>query len=281
MSTRPPIHWILDWDGTLTQKDTLDALVNIAASSKPNAQPPTLDRWKKVVDAYMTDYTSRLEKLAPNGSLPTTSEGERQLLKDMEPVEHRSLDRVYDAGVFEGLTKDVIEAGAKRAIDVGDVALRPGVAEFFRRIQARGDEVHILSVNWSRHFIHSCLSASNISLPSSRILANEISSDGRIASGIVCSGDKMRELQNLPGTIVYVGDSWTDIECLLAADVGICIRDEPVGSGQRKLAGALERLGVHCFPLSESNGVNCKGVVWARDFVGIGRWADELLKAEL
>ncbi|KAL8638738.1 MAG: hypothetical protein Q9228_004137 [Teloschistes exilis] len=46
---------------------------------------------------------------------------------------------------------------------------------------------------------------------------------------------------------VYVGDSPTDLECLLAADVGICMREEGEMSGeQRALEETLQRIGTEC-----------------------------------
>lgn len=44
--------------------------------------------------------------------------------------------------------------------------------------------------------------------------------------------------------VVYIGDSATDLECLVAADVGVCIRDAPMGGSQRELAETCERVGV-------------------------------------
>ena len=72
---------------------------------------------------------------------------------------------------------------------------------------------------------------------------------------------------------VYVGDSATDLMCLMEADVGICIRDEKGSSEQRELAGVLDRVGVVCshieeYCLSEKNGEGegKKTLWWARDF---------------
>jgi hypothetical protein len=144
-------------------------------------------------------------------------------------------------------------------------------------------------VNWSRHFISSCLKAAGVAVDSSIILANEldgfaegkpstgqISSDGEMK--IIASVDKLKHLEKMrkasAAPIVYVGDSWTDIECLLAADLGICIRDEPMGSSQRKLTEALERLRIGCPPLSSSDEADGSQVVWARDFVEIQAWAN-------
>jgi len=280
---KAPIHFVLDWDGTITQKDTLDALVSIAASSKPRF--PILDRWKYVVDAYISDYTSTLETLGPDGALPTTIEGERKLLKDLKVMEQRSLDRIFEAKIFEGVTQQQIEEGAKKAIGKGDVALRPGYPNLVQCLTSNSSEMlHLLSVNWSRHFIASCNSAAGIQVGTSLILANELDgiveerpSSGQISPDgdmkIIASDDKLQHLKEIknstPSPIVYVGDSWTDIECLLAADLGICIRDEPMGSSQKKLAGALERLGVACPHLSGWQEAGQSSIVWARDFVEI------------
>lgn len=43
---------------------------------------------------------------------------------------------------------------------------------------------------------------------------------------------------------IYVGDSTTDLECLLVAHLGICMQDEPLRSGQRDLSETLARIGV-------------------------------------
>lgn len=83
--------------------------------------------------------------------------------------------------------------------------------------------------------------------------------------------------------IVYVGDSWTDIEALLAADLGICVRDEPLGESQRQLTDALERVGVRCLRLrelgewrvGEGRGEEGGGrVVWVRDWEEIREFSE-------
>ncbi|KAI4699613.1 hypothetical protein J4E81_004640 [Alternaria sp. BMP 2799] len=295
MSTKPPlnksspIYWILDWDGTITKKDTLDALVNISAATKPNF--PTHDHWNSVSKAYMDDYTATLAQLAPNGTLPSTISAEKQLLAQMRAVEQRSLDRVSSSGIFAGLTRDTIDAGAKQAVHSRAVELRTGFESFFRHVQhdRKEDGFMLLSVNWSRTFIKSCLGEADIvDVPTSSVMANELDnveagepSTGRIISTvhddagiIMSSGDKLEKMKHtqLKGQIVYVGDSWTDIECLLAADLGICIRDEPMGGSQKKLAESLTRLGVSCPHLSNFKEADEWGVVWARDFAEIQDW---------
>jgi 2-hydroxy-3-keto-5-methylthiopentenyl-1-phosphate phosphatase len=285
-----PIHWILDWDGTMTKKDTLNALVNISAAEKPGF--PTMTHWQRVSQAYMDDYNATLKQLVPNGAFPTTIDEEKRLLGKLEDVERRSLDRVYSSGIFTGLTRQGLEAGASQAIKTSQVQLRTGFSSFAEHIQSReGDAFAILSVNWSRHFIHSCLAASSIAVPLHAILSNELDgipsgepSSGRIVAGasgdqdpIVSSGDKLqrfKHMQQVNMPKVYIGDSWTDIECLLAADLGVCIRDDPMGSSQKTLAEALTRLGVACPRLKDlRQNSNC-GIVWAKDFVEVLEWLE-------
>ena len=98
--------------------------------------------------------------------------------------------------------------------------------------------------------------------------------------GIWTSGDKLRVVKTLlseqrprrqgGGLSVYVGDSVTDLEALLEVDVGICMRDEEMGSGQRELKEYLERVAVGCWWVGEweweGRPEKDMGLWWARDF---------------
>lgn len=295
-----PTHWILDWDGTITRRDTLDALVSIAASSKPDS--PILDKWKSVSEDYVSDYTAAMEKLAPGGELPKDVQGEKVFLQALSSVEQASLDRVSSSGIFAGLTRKLIDEGANDLVGTGKIELRNGVLKFLRYTQSRDhDDLDILSVNWSRHFIHSCLRAGTALVDQGTIYANEldgiernltsmgkISPEGDAEMHIISSGDKLEylvrlrkhgcEFRNvsldLAKQIIYIGDSWTDIESLLEADLGICIRDDPIGSSQKKLAQRLEDLGIHCPHLQDWREADAQQVVWARDFAEVQEWVE-------
>lgn len=158
------------------------------------------------------------------------------------------------------------------------------------------NKISILSVNWSARFIKQAMieavSATEArhghekaeleqAVRDIEVIANEIEglddeggSSGHLNkkgdNGIRTSRDKSRQMfqhsdpvgdrngvekANDP-VVVYVGDSPTDLECLLEADVGVCIRDNPMGSGQQELADAFERVGVrvqHVSVLGESS----------------------------
>lgn len=333
-----PIHWVLDWDGTLTQHDTLNALVNVAAAHKPHDDIPS--KWKSVVQAYLDDYDGTLKQLVPDGKLPSDMPGERKLLKQLAAVEQRSVDRVSASGIFKGLTAEVMRKGAAEAVASGKVQPRSGLRDFLQSLQDRmqqqsetQDVVQVLSVNWSQRFIAGCLAAlcpevdartpskssseqqsskttagsgeghvgpaPSAKQPLSRVIvdiyANELEglsgnspSTGIIAAKgehkIISSSDKLAYLlgnrridpqtgEHIP--IVYVGDSWTDLECLLAADLGICIRDAPMTSSQRQVKETLNRLGGECPHLLDHGEVDDRcNVAWAKDFSEIQRWLE-------
>lgn len=284
------LHWILDWDGTITRRDTLNALVSIAASAKPDS--PVHEEWKRVSEAYMTDYIKALERLAPGGRLPTTVQEERSLLQSLKSVEQASLDRVSASGIFAGLTQKLLEEGARNLIDSKRVEIRNGFTNFLQSEQTRKHTtLNLLSVNWSRHFISSCLEAASAPIDKSSVYANELDgiesnhvSQGKISPEcgsdmtITSSSDKLEYLRRLrehdKRPIIYMGDTWTDIECLLEADLGICIRDDPIGSSQKKLAERIESLGVHCPHLSDWRHADEWQVVWVKDFADVQAWME-------
>jgi 2-hydroxy-3-keto-5-methylthiopentenyl-1-phosphate phosphatase len=309
------LHWILDWDGTLTKRDTLDALVNIAQDFKPTSN--VSDAWRRVTQAYISDYEETIKKLVPDGRMPQTLEAERKLLKQLEDVEWRSIKRLSASRIFEGLTADAVEAGAERAMGSGQVQLRTGVQDFLQLAQrlqnpdrtgAESVRIDVLSVNWSQRFIAGCLRAAapNIKTrtPTSVhakdketqgkndgsteicIYSNELQGieRGGSSTGVVCAdGDakiisssvKLAYLESLRGSalpVVYVGDSCTDLECIIAAELGICIRDNPMTSSQFKLKDALQRLGVECPHIRALDVADQRSVVWAEDFTEIAQW---------
>lgn len=274
-----PLHLIVDWDGTATRNDTLHFLGKICADSahhrsiKQDDAPPTATSWDDVVKAYIDDFTDHVSSYKPKKSQRTTIAEEKAWLASLEVVESRSVHRVEDAGIFKGVTAEGVKNGAVKAVQSGDLELRDG----WSALLSQGIKTTILSVNWSATFIRECLRAAAArehdseallqAVDSITILANEIDglndSDGSSGllnlarpgldgekGGIRTSADK---LANMPTPVkfggeelvVYVGDSATDFEALLAADVGICIRDEEEpSSGQKELAETLTRIGV-------------------------------------
>ena len=89
--------------------------------------------------------------------------------------------------------------------------------------------------------------------------------------------------------ILYVGDSSYDFDALIAADVGICVQDDPMRSGQRELKETLERVGLEVLHLSpaawvkrgegikdegDSQGQENKKVWWVTDLMEVVRFIE-------
>jgi len=287
---RLSIHLILDWDGTLTRKDTLSLVGQIAYHANPSKSLPP---WSDFVTGYINDYTDHTSKYKPAVLGRKSLDQERQWLASLAPIEHKSVERVEASGIFKGVKASHVDHVAKSAVQTGEVQLRSSWDTLLRGFLCHpSNKLSILSVNWSTRFIRQSLLAAAAETTCAetqsltphiefmKINANEITgldtpsgSDGTLSkdtvSGIRTSADKLSRMpascQQCSSTpfplaevvkkkehvVVYIGDSATDLEALLAADVGICIRDEVMGSSQRELADTLERIGVKVRDISE------------------------------
>ncbi|KAK5999886.1 hypothetical protein QM012_004974 [Aureobasidium pullulans] len=310
-----PIHLILDWDGTLTRKDTLSLVGSIAYHANPSKSLPP---WSDFVNGYMNDYTEHTSCYEPVSSARTTIDQERQWLASLTPIENKSVQRVESSRIFKGVKDSHVKLVAGTSIENGELQLRNDWDSLFSTLFCSpANKISILSVNWSARFIRQSLLSASSKLTSSgsdtihsyvadmNIEANEISglesvegSDGRLSkdsySGIRTSADKLSHLplrcqrkldmcaltkeptQQQDDLVVYIGDSATDLEALLAADVGICIRDDPMGSSQRELADTLHRIGVNVRSIDEDIDLQRAAdeqmtVYWTRGFDSVMR----------
>jgi hypothetical protein len=299
-----PINLILDWDGTITVKDTMFAYGKIADTrdARLNRELNGSKLFAGFGKAWMDDYSAHEEAYSPKPHEREQVEQESAWLKSLSVVETRSVDRVEHTDFFSGVTHNDISVAAKDLFDSGDVSLRTGWDNVFRRAQegAEGSgqpttisNVSILSVNWSESFIRASLkAAASTLLHKSKlddyfdhldIAANEIrgisqpgGSSGHLTDPshavIRTSFDKLQNFKAQEGFHnVYVGDSATDFDCLLAADLGICIRDDPIGSSAKTLADTLSRVGYsvqHVDDVGTWQELNTSrsDVLWARDF---------------
>ena len=307
-----PIRIILDFDGTITTSDTLAPLSHIGYTHASQQTPQrTLPPWAAIVSAYLSDYSAHAASYAPTAEKRTTLVQEAAWLNSLAPIERASARRAVEAGIWGGVWREEVEGAAEREIRDGKVELRRGVGELMESAAEGGEqqgemrkevEISVLSVNWSRQWIWSVLKnglrsgkggghATNL-LKTVPIFANELPSIAALPDGDIpgtsvelrTSGDKLRCMRGQqsgqtkasnPAFVVYVGDSATDLECLAEADLGICIRDEKMGSSQKELAGLLERLKFDVHRIGQGrNHVEAekKTIVWARDFEEVKIW---------
>lgn len=258
---------LVDFDETLTRtgKDTISILASAAYARRfANVEPPP---WSYFADSYLHDYNLHAQAHPP--ATRTTLEAETKFIKSGKSVERASIDRVEASGLFKDLDLSTFlntAAGDRKQVEG---LMRKGWWETMSKVLARGDrgKVAVVSVNWSRAWIRKCLEGSvrlrgDGIAPIQRIeiFANELvlnddqqtttgSLDrwfGQEDGGIWTGWDKLRVMKDIikdnqkdfegEGFVVYVGDSTTDLLCLLEADVGIIF--------DRKLDSVCKRLGL-------------------------------------
>lgn len=258
-----PTHLILDFDGTLTVKDTMAILGRLPKS------PPT--SWEKISDAYMEDY--EVYKQTPYPWKNYDDQEYSGWLAARKWVEEKSAQRVQDSGFFRGVTLDDVNEAVASALDDGSLQLRDGWLDLFELLipndmvddpASRPSKISIVSVNWSETFIrralwqaaqrsdHEYKEAIRKYINGMEIHANEIQGLDRPegSSGVICrasgldirtSDDKLRRMPEItripidstPLLIVYLGDSSTDFDCLMRAHIGVWIQDVKVGQYQQ------------------------------------------------
>ncbi|KAL8937810.1 MAG: hypothetical protein Q9216_004241 [Gyalolechia sp. 2 TL-2023] len=277
----PPICLILDWDGTLTTTSTLPLIAqtgyNLNASS---TRPRDLPSWNSISEAYMSDYRAHVDAYTPRASERNSIAQELAWLESLRDVESKSTERAEAGKIFCGVGKGDLQHAAEEAVQQGKVMLRSGWDRLIHRVVSENGEVGIVSVGWSAEFIRACLQAAvrnnlsgdgkivenRIDIERMDVRANEIigGQDGKMsryfeenfrggAGGIWTPRDKRKVLEDMiqerrRGTenlVVYVGDSTTDLDCLLSANVGICVRSEGTMTGEQlDLERTVARLGI-------------------------------------
>ncbi len=283
------MKWFLDWDGTMTTADTLSVVVSIGYNKNQHQKLPP---WTYFTDTYLSDYKAHNAKHQLKERPSTSIQEFLSRQESLVEVERASVERVERAGIFANVTNADIDNVAKEAIQSRRVLLRPGLVSLIQRIKERGDSATIISVNWSARFIHACLETAReprtqIDPQKFNIRANEIEGGSGVKltrtfagedRGIWTARDKEKmmfaELQaeSQQRTSVYIGDSPSDLSCLLLANVGICIQDNELSSEQSSLQELLRRFNVACQHIGEyshersTDYKSVKRLWWAKDF---------------
>ncbi|KAK4212967.1 hypothetical protein QBC37DRAFT_483420 [Rhypophila decipiens] len=182
----PPLLVVLDFDGTITQEDSLDALTRFAAHYNAAKEPAVvsesslLDDWNiSVIEPYLRDLAKFENEYTPTKQDRTTWEEEKTYLESLRTVEESSVERVEASPIFKGFGDDdyrrfgreaaaitADEGAEKSGQPTPTVRLRPGFNDFLlwwaaasQRSQQQQQRklLGLVSVNWSRHFIEGVL----------------------------------------------------------------------------------------------------------------------------
>ncbi|TVY37391.1 hypothetical protein LSUB1_G003435 [Lachnellula subtilissima] len=177
------------------------------------------------------------------------------------------------------------------AVRGGHVEGRKGIKGFGNMAASQGPVCGIVSVNFSRDFVRGVVSAVCPGLAGMDVVANvsnaagvlegfDVYGEGRPKEVIATSDGKLAAMKELLGYWwkqgelngeeaphpIYVGDSGTDLECLMEDGViGIVI----TGDGKSALMETFNRIGVKVIPIREFRESEETSVYWARDFTEI------------
>lgn len=262
--TPPNMLLVFDFDGTVTQKDTIAVLASSAVELQRERHGAELAAtWDQVVQAYADDYADFVAKYMPADDQRLSLRDELPYLAQLRGIEEASLERVGGSGLFAGMRPEDLFAMGIDAVRDESVRLRHGFADLMKLAVEKEWRTAVVSVNWSRAFIQGVVHPFE-----PEVIANEVTFEGHIrgpgvvGSPLTVSPQKFKAFQQLITRplekVVYFGDSATDLECLLLRSGVILAAEE-----SSALMKTLRRLNIHA-PRSRLRGKS--SLCWAADF---------------
>ncbi|KAL9102033.1 MAG: hypothetical protein Q9163_002766 [Psora crenata] len=309
----------LDWDSTLTTASTLPLIASIA--TYPAQHPKLSDLvgaysedWKVHDSSYRPPKPDRTTLEQEYAYLNSFRRVENASIRRIEDA---CIFKGITAEDARCVAVEVVNQGAVGFRDGWEqclAAVKKSSSDAFG-----GSTICIVSVAWSSTFIRACLDATagsnlrslgddvpplnspGMRLEDVRIYANDMHSSGSgkltgpwpdVDRLILTAADKLEIMRAavsssktsglfLEPRTVYMGDSLTDLACLMDADVGICLRDQDMTGEQEQLKETLYRLNVEVKWIREYKGgqwmgethpestIQGKILWWARDFLEV------------
>lgn len=246
-------NWlVVDFDGTCTERDTTPLLPKLTAvlqGDNETEQRDRLTRFKELENEFLSLFATA-RKTLDDDKAKTLEEALSHLDEPSEIITHK----VSESGILHGLAVSADKiADAIQSNDLirDHVRLKPDCLRVLERVLSAQQKLGILSINWCPALIEAVLLrpiAATVDVP---IWSNQIESGGRIAllvAGALSKKERiarLREQAKGEATIVYIGDSSTDLAALIEADVGILI-------GESKSTFAMARQwGISLVPLTD------------------------------
>jgi 2-hydroxy-3-keto-5-methylthiopentenyl-1-phosphate phosphatase len=274
--------FVLDFDGTITTKDTISTLLNFALSTQASDKQDLTAARDEIVAKYGKDYSKHVKDYRPVKEERKTLAREIEYYRCLHDVETRSFERVSNSGLFRGISSREWEVFGSHAVKTGEVVIRGGFGDFVERIDMSGGIWGVVSVNFSSHFIRGVLASAGVDASKVEVIANHPYENGILMgpetrenrSVMATSDAKLASMKAMLNSwrskaggnfskVVYVGDSGTDVECLtIEGTTGIVIAEDRDSS----LMETLDRVGVDVKHVDVYRDGQESRVYWARDF---------------
>ncbi|KAI3871647.1 hypothetical protein MKW92_042788 [Papaver armeniacum] len=235
-----------DFDFTCTSVSSLEILANIEilTAQKPDHQLLGEDRdghsqvtskdlrktWELLSQQYTSENDNFIEKIMlGEKAVSFDYEGLYSAFEKLSSPDGQVVSRIFDSGVLKGISLEDIKQAGKCMI------LHNGCMDFFEKVNNLDVSVNVMSC-WSGDLTRSALSGG---LDMLKVDGNEFSYADGIFTGEVTRQahqsvtaklkyfeDMVQEYASEHGVgarTVYIGDSVSDLLCLLTADIGIVI----------------------------------------------------------
>lgn len=234
----------VDFDETVTVRDTTPCLHELAASRLPLAEGEALrQRWRIGAEAYNAEWQAIFRKALSR--LDFVSDPYRALsefVAAFDSVEQTTIEAVVAGGFLRGIPRAALQAVGARA------EKRKDALETLAKAKKHNIPLYVISANWSQDIVRGGVDGLDVPIYSNDLTFDENNiSTGELNRKIVSAFDKLREFRALPsgeGLRVFVGDSVTDLLALLEADIGILVGEK---TSPRI---ACERTGIEIVPLT-------------------------------
>jgi 2-hydroxy-3-keto-5-methylthiopentenyl-1-phosphate phosphatase len=274
--------FILDFDGTITTKDTISTLFDFALTAQASKGRDLTAARDEILAIYSEDFSRHVKDYSPAKEERNTIAQEVKYYQSLNGVENRSFERVSRSGLFRGISNNQWEVFGRDAVKRGQVVIRDGFGDFIREIETSGGIWGVVSVNFSSHFIRGVLAGAGMETSAAEVFANHSDEKGillgpetgKVTSVMATSDAKLASMKALLNSwrsrtrrhvskVVYIGDSGTDIECMTEeGTTGIIIAENRNSS----LMEMMSRIGVDVQHVDVCQDGNESKVYWARDF---------------
>lgn len=256
----------IDFDETVTARDTTPRLPELAAERLPSAEADDLrERWRAGAQAYYADWKATFARALDRlEAAPDPRASLSGFAAAFDAVERSSIESVVSGGFLRGIPRDALRTTGESA------EKREGALETLAEACERGIALQVISANWSSDVVRGGIGGLDAPIHSNDLVfdARDVST-GDLNRRIVSALDKLRQFQALPsdgGARVFVGDSVTDLLALLDADVGILVGENP------SPLAVCQRAGVDVVPLTADAAPNGRRLYKAASWDEIARF---------